>query len=132
MSRSRSRSGSGIEPDAAAQERGREVTLAVAGQDDEGELPAAHPAAVDRNRCRRRSAVYADVAASGQPGQLGDLELAALEDVEQVVGQVDVALVDLVDRAARAGVGSAAARCRAARAAGTPVDRPDAVPPPRP
>ena len=67
----------------------------------------------------RRPGPRPPVAAAGQPGQLGDLELALLEDVQQVVGQVDVALVDLVDEQDARAPRRAAARCRAGRAGGS-------------
>jgi hypothetical protein len=34
----------------------------------------------------------------GMPGQFGDLEAAALQDVEEIAWQVEVTLVDLVDQ----------------------------------
>ena len=89
-----------LQADAAAQEGGREVAFAVAGQDDEREVPALDPAAGTATPPRVPSSpglASPSGGLVGEPRQLGDVELALLEDVEQVVGQVDVALVDLVD-----------------------------------
>jgi hypothetical protein len=51
------------------------------------------------------------------PGQLIDLELAVLENVEQVVGQIDVATVAQIGRGLRCrvgwGRGSSSPVCRA-------------------
>ena len=68
------------QPNAPPEERGREVPLAVTGEHDERELGAENVAVVDREplHARRR---LADVVAATHAGQLGDLELAALEHV---------------------------------------------------
>src|SRR4051794_12855973 len=84
------------QPDATTQERGREVALAVARQDDEGELVTANPSVDDRERAVALGFLDLDPPLL-EASELRDHELAALEDIEEVVGQIDVALVDLVD-----------------------------------
>ncbi|CAM5721121.1 hypothetical protein SBADM41S_06187 [Streptomyces badius] len=86
-----------VQPQAAAQEGGRELPLAVARDDDDRELLAAHDTPVDGHGVAAPRAVDLDVVLAGrEPGEFGDLELALLEDRQEVVGQIDVSLVELV------------------------------------
>jgi len=83
----------------ATHERRRELALSVAGHEHHWERFGLHAPA--GNLDPLVVIVHAHSGAlSGvrQPDQFGDLVLAVLEHVQQIVGQVDVALVDLVDQ----------------------------------
>src|SRR4051794_5593178 len=84
------------EPDASAQERWRDPSLAVARHYDEWDLVTAHLASRDR---RRPIAPVLPDLCQGQleASKLRNLVLAALENVEEVVRKVDIGFVDLVD-----------------------------------
>ncbi len=87
-----------VEPYAAAHEGGREVPFAVAGHDHDREVGAADHAAADGDPLAAAAEQDLDLLlVFGQPGELGDLELALLQDDQEVVGQIDVGLVEFVD-----------------------------------
>src|SRR6185437_5108314 len=84
------------EPDAAPEEGCGEVSLLVAGHDDERELGAPDPATMHRISLVGVPHAHRDFCRAIS-GQLCNLVLAAFKYFEQVARQVEVALIDFVD-----------------------------------